>query len=98
MVVMAVNQTTQTALRIVIITLSLGVAFLQSRLAEAQLTTVGFAASNRDPNLFLHDIGYALAFLSLANIVLALKSTLYAGIVLAFLIISLGVLYLLSWQ
>lgn len=80
-----------------LIVCSLGLAWLQWSVAKAQLSTLGFAAHNRDPNYVGEYVGYALAILGILNIGIAAKNLRYGFYVLVVVAASLPIMYLISW-
>lgn len=78
---------------------SLPLAWAHWFVANTQLSSLGFAARNRDPNYLTFTIGYALALIALGNLIYAFMTRNFAtsGVTLLLIVIALPALYLLSW-
>ncbi len=85
------------ALIAVIVVLSLCFAFLHGVIANTQLETVGFAASNKNPNYIAKNIGYVLSLLGVLNVGIAFRNLRYSAILVGIIFMMLPIMLLLSF-
>lgn len=83
----------------VVVGASLVLAWLAFRIAPDHLSSIGFAARNRQPNEVLWLVQVAVGVLCVANAALALvpRRRVAAALVLGPLALANGVLFLASW-
>ncbi len=82
---------------ILLILISLGLAWLHWSISMTQLSTSGFAARNRNPNYIAEYAGIFIALVCVVNVGITYKSTRVAATILGASGILLPIMYFLSW-